>query len=700
MTMSLYPKSPEQVPRDLLALPGSYKLRTAAVLISIFLFILLYLLMVYASGYYVYYAFTYEMGRVNKLTLLLKGGAIATSLMLLFFMVKFLFKRQLHDESRYIEIDPHRHPDLRDFIRHLCAETGAPEPHKIFVSSEINAAVFYNSTILSLFLPTKKNLLIGLGLVNSLTLAEFKAVLAHEFGHFSQKSMKLGSYVYMANRIIYDMVYNRDKWDDVLSQWSKLDFRIAVFAWILIGVVWVLRGMLRLLYSAINLLHASLSRQMEFNADLVAVSVTGSDAIISGLARLTPSSEALSKTFSYAAAAADHKMFSRDLFYHHTKMLEKHTAGKSEITTGTSEVAGVSYLFNERDAHAADMYASHPCNYDRERNAKKTYIKGSADNRSPWLLFRNPEQLRFQVTEQLYRLNTAVPEKVEWLPPEKVEAFIETEMAETSYDPVYKGAYDDRYLTEFDPADPAAVCAEAGVNKEDVSALRDLLWGAELQTEMDALAKKREEMAKIYRAVSESKPDKITIDGNPCTKDKAIERYDAASKEYDDLFGWFTLFDKKVFAVHYLLAEERSANMAAELKTRYTFHFKIQNYLKRAQTVERDMENLFEQLNAKREFSEEDLAVFRNNFQTIHAQFAALRSEANAATLVPLTHMEQYVFLGDFLFTDTVMPGTDLDGDSLRGLSNINGTTLFRLRRIFYKSLKAILSLQENIRLL
>ena len=76
---------------------------------------------------------------------------------------------------------------------------------------DVNAAVFYNESLLSLFLPASKNLVIGLGLVNRLNLSEFKAVLAHEFGHFSQSSMKLGTYVYTANRILADIVYARDR---------------------------------------------------------------------------------------------------------------------------------------------------------------------------------------------------------------------------------------------------------------------------------------------------------------------------------------------------------------------------------------------------------------------------------------------------------------------------------------------------------
>ena len=37
-----------------------------------------------------------------------------------------------------------------------------------------------------MFLPVKKNLTMGLGLINSTTVSELKSILAHEFGHFSK----------------------------------------------------------------------------------------------------------------------------------------------------------------------------------------------------------------------------------------------------------------------------------------------------------------------------------------------------------------------------------------------------------------------------------------------------------------------------------------------------------------------------------
>src|SRR5439155_1223218 len=120
------------------------------------------------------------------------------------------FKSQHVNTNGYVLLYEAEHPQLFAFIRQLCRDTAAPFPRNVYVSLEVNAAVFYDTSLLSLILPVRKNLLIGLGLVNMLDLDEFKAVLAHEFGHFSQSSMKVGSYVYTTNRIITDMVYGRD----------------------------------------------------------------------------------------------------------------------------------------------------------------------------------------------------------------------------------------------------------------------------------------------------------------------------------------------------------------------------------------------------------------------------------------------------------------------------------------------------------
>ncbi|HEX8659944.1 MAG TPA: M48 family metallopeptidase, partial [Hymenobacter sp.] len=230
---SLYTPSPAAVPEGLTRPSSRYVLLVAAMLVSIALFIGLYLVLLAGAVGLVYLTLTLHFDRYGLWTFLFHLGCLAGSLMLVAFLVKALFKRrpvsELHQHPR---LTPTTHPALFDFVHRLCAEVGADHPKYISVSSDVNAAVFYDNSTRSLFWPTRKNLLIGLGLVNGLNLSEFKAVLAHEFGHFAQRSMRLGSYVNTASRLLHDMVYERDKWDELLVQWRTLDIRVSAAAWL------------------------------------------------------------------------------------------------------------------------------------------------------------------------------------------------------------------------------------------------------------------------------------------------------------------------------------------------------------------------------------------------------------------------------------------------------------------------------------
>ncbi len=104
-----------------------------------------------------------------------------------------------------------KEPALFQLIQETYQQVGAPAPKHVFLTTDVNAFVSYDSSFWSMFLPVKKNLTIGLGLINSTTVTELKSILAHEFGHFSQRSMKVGSYTNQAQKMLYDMLYNNEK---------------------------------------------------------------------------------------------------------------------------------------------------------------------------------------------------------------------------------------------------------------------------------------------------------------------------------------------------------------------------------------------------------------------------------------------------------------------------------------------------------
>jgi hypothetical protein len=151
----------------------------------------------------------------------------------------------------------------------------------------------------------------------------------------------------------------------------------------------------------------ALSRQMEYNADLVAVRVTGSDALIHAFLRLDFANESLTQARSDLSTAADHQLYSRDVFYHQSRACEYVRARRGDPHFGEppalpDDPNQTVQVFRLDDVSVPKIWASHPCNHDREVNAKRVYIRGPIDERSPWMLFHDAPAIREEITRQLY----------------------------------------------------------------------------------------------------------------------------------------------------------------------------------------------------------------------------------------------------------------------------------------------------------
>jgi len=92
MASSIHHVSPTDIPKNFTALTPSYQLRAALAILSIILFFVLYFSLVVFLGYVAYLSVAYDMGSVNKFTILMKLGAMAGAVMLFIFTLKFIFK--------------------------------------------------------------------------------------------------------------------------------------------------------------------------------------------------------------------------------------------------------------------------------------------------------------------------------------------------------------------------------------------------------------------------------------------------------------------------------------------------------------------------------------------------------------------------------------------------------------------------------
>ena len=290
MKETIYPFSPKNVNLSSLKPSREYKHEIYKVISAILLFFTVYLILVVLAvllaAFVSYLGIRLIIFKPASITLLLGIGMIGLGLMVLFYLIKFIFSIKKVDRSGFYELEKGKNQELFSFLVSLSKETKTKLPKKIYISPDINASVFYDSSFLSMFIPVKKNLVIGLGLVNSVNMSEFKAIIAHEFGHFSQQSMSLGSYVYNVNKVIYNLLYENEGYANTIESWASASGYFALFANLTIKIVQGIQWILRKLYVVVNKTNLSLSRQMEHHADAVSAYVSGSNHLYSALKRL------------------------------------------------------------------------------------------------------------------------------------------------------------------------------------------------------------------------------------------------------------------------------------------------------------------------------------------------------------------------------------------------------------------------------
>lgn len=243
-----------------------------------------------------------EILRLGKLGVLLLVGIIIGIVGLWSFIVAigvylikplFIFPKQTKDYG--LEIKREDSPKLYDMIMRTADEAGVRHPKHIYVNHEVNACVFFNTGFWNIFLPIQKNLSIGLGLFESTNVEEVKSVIAHEFGHFAQSSMRVGSVLYIANKVITDLAYRRDKLDSLMLRWCLQDGVWGFWGKATQSVVIKFRSLVEYMFRRQQRNYMKLSRQMEYDADAVACRIVGKEVFISALCKI----QKLSRSFDF-----------------------------------------------------------------------------------------------------------------------------------------------------------------------------------------------------------------------------------------------------------------------------------------------------------------------------------------------------------------------------------------------------------------
>ncbi|MDR6547203.1 Zn-dependent protease with chaperone function [Chryseobacterium rhizosphaerae] len=441
------------------------------------------------------------------LTLMLGIGAAGTGVCVFFFIIKFLFKKHINDRSYLTEITKTQEPQLFKMIDEIVKEAETDFPKKVYLSYDVNASVFYDSSFWSMFLPIKKNLTIGVGLINTSTKQELKAVLSHEFGHFSQRSMKVGSYVYNVNQIIFNLVNDDQSYRNSIESWASMSGYFSIFAAISLFITNKIQWVLSKMYSFVNIRHMALSREMEFHADEVAAHIAGSVSLEESLLRIELASNSYNNVISFYDAKVSKNQASKNIYKEQSFVMNfLATQNELEMKHDLPNVKlSESGLFNKSKLMIENQWASHPSHEERIARLRTLNIIKDTDNEHAKNLFQDFEKTEEKLTAKLFS-------KVKY---QKGKTELELDVFKTEFEEQYnRDSFDKIFNSYYDNKNPDFTIQENHI-------VKDLLF--------DELFSK-EKVELVYTLIA-LENDKKTIEAI-ASKELVLKTFDYDGKKY------------------------------------------------------------------------------------------------------------------------------------------------------------------------
>jgi Zn-dependent protease with chaperone function len=681
---SYYPPSPRLVPDGLTEPSRRYRRQIKTVSCALFVFFIIYLGLI---SFLLLLSLVFFGGAVGSFMrsqaplACAKIGFGIVALVLAGILIKSLFARQKLARGFDIEIFPEEHPRLFRFLACVCDDVDAPMPERVFVNGDVNAAAGSDISLGSLFHKNDRELYLGLGLINVLNLTEFKALLAHEFAHLSQHDSPSGPYVRLGMLVVAN----------ILGQYRALQ-------WIFILVV---------------KLNLKLFREMEYHADLTAVSVTGSDAVPHLLYKCLWADHCMQQTVADLDRAREHGLYSTDIFVHHRfagKQLRKRRKDPTlgEPPTLPDDPDETLQIFSPEEDEQAAMWSDHPSNYERELNCKARYVRTDFIENSPWDLFDDRRELRRLVSVKFYKQVFKEKKSIDWTHPREVQSFLDDEFTETNIDlDRYGVLYHYRNLQPLDLKGLMEVSNQVRNAPEDLIRSHRTIYSADVKKFAETYLRHIGEV-QLLNAIDnrwlQPKNNRFRIRGKKCKTSSARRLLQQLGGEIGRENSWLEVFDTRVFVTYYELGLWLDPGRADELARRYRFQFVLQNLWLKLREHEEPMSFMFDFL-ASLGDSNIDERSFDMIISIIREAYDGVEyvlDQAELAKFPPLANMPSgepirpYILKGDLPSKPTRF-GVFLRANWLKKFADKFLEVRKRLDRLHYKNLGAILALQEQI---
>lgn len=160
-------------------------------------------------------------------------------------------------------ITEQEYPALFDIINEVTSTLKLSPIQKVYISPDAIAAVFIQPKLSNLVFEPQRNLVVGLGFLTQMDDDEVRAMLYHEFGHYVQDEMKNTISVYTIGQLSRSFISIKElrkqgTWE------TQLKAQLLMFTYF---AIWIC--------NRINKAYSKLAKQMEYDADDVAVKYVG-----------------------------------------------------------------------------------------------------------------------------------------------------------------------------------------------------------------------------------------------------------------------------------------------------------------------------------------------------------------------------------------------------------------------------------------
>ena len=332
-------------------------------------------------------------------------------------IIKSLLSR-VKDEAPGTPIDESQEPAFFAMLNEVAGKIGTPMVDHVYLVPDATAAVYESGSLWKrAFGGTRRCLIIGAGLLNGMSVAQLRSILAHEFGHLNNKDTAGGAMALHVRRSIHASAYSMAT-GGVASWFNPAWLFMIAFYHIYLRISEgasrlqevLADRMAAMSYGAksfVSGLRHSIHRMIEF--DLVAqienVSALKQSRQTSNLYTLEP--------------PADWPKFDEDKKEPETKPVdaqERETKGKAEDKPEKKPHEVVEEAFEQALKQKTSAYDSHPAPRDRiELVERLRNAPDLEDDGTPaWSLFSDPVRLQEAMTSQSHKrflesIGAAVP---------------------------------------------------------------------------------------------------------------------------------------------------------------------------------------------------------------------------------------------------------------------------------------------------